>query len=615
MSWHLSHRLTNIHQAVSIALFCSVGSVVLLPVAQAATMGKTTITSAQHEPLSASITVSDVNAKDFVASIASSSVYQQMGLTPTESMSVRFVPTSATTGQLLISTSQPVSLPFADIVLAINDNGQRNMVPKTLLMPLGNNVPIKQPNRNGSGAQKPNLPVVSDTVSKPLTVRRGAPPPLLMAPSVQAPIQTQTLSETNSIKTSIVNTLPVISATAVPPLKMSQTSNTSIAKTNDSQTMKVADVSNNSNKGLNSSSSSNNKTLRDGNSVANDSGAETVKSAVDLNADNAVNSGVPNINTTDKTNNGQNNSTPMADAIRATGNTDKQIDILNIQVTRQIQLKKDLSNNNLEQPIPFANNIEATSTSSKAPQPSATPAQNTPNMAEAVATSDSKSSTMSSYTVQRNDNLWIISQQIAQQNNLDVPTVMKQIKAQNPDAFIEQDSDLLKANAELSLPSYDVVPSQQSLQTAIAAQRQYYLQSSQSAAQKTTQKKPTASETTNDAKTVASKTQSKSKTAAKHSDTPSNVATKTLPKARFSVVAPGRDGSADGTQTKAAAATGNGLSTDILATLKSARQRTAEQAKRVAATNSTLGSYAKKLQLQNQKLAELEARLKKLRNQ
>lgn len=614
MSWHLSHRLTNIHQAVSIALFCSVGSVVLLPVAQAATMGKTTITSAQHEPLSASITVSDISAKDFVASIASSSVYQQMGLTPTDSMSVRFVPTSATTGQLLINTSQPVSMPFADIVLAINDNGQRNMVPKTLLMPLGNNVPIKQPSRNGSGAQKPNLPVVSDTVSKPLTVRRGAPPPLFMAPSVQAPIQTQTLSETNSIKTSIVNTLPVITATAVPPLKMSQTSSTSIAKINDSQTMKVADVSNNSSKGSNSSSSSNNNTLRDGNSVANDSNAGTVKSALDLNTDNPVNSGVPNINTTDKTNNGQNNSAPMADSIKATGNTDKQIDILNIQVTRQIQLKKDLSTN-LEQPIPFANNIEATSASSKAPLPSATPAQNNPNMAAAVATSDSKSTTMSSYTVQRNDNLWIISQQIAQQNNLDVPTVMKQIKAQNPGAFIEQDSDLLKANAELSLPSYDVLPSQQSLQTAIAAQRQYYLQSSQSAAKKTTQKKPTVSQTTNDAKIVASKTQSKSKTAAKHSDTPSNIATKTLPKARFSVVAPGRDGSADGTQTKAAAATGNGLSTDILATLKSARQRTAEQAKRVAATNSTLGSYAKKLQLQNQKLAELEARLKKLRNQ
>ena len=81
------------------------------------------------------------------------------------------------------------------------------------------------------------------------------------------------------------------------------------------------------------------------------------------------------------------------------------------------------------------------------------------------------------------------------------------------------------------------------------------------------------------------------------------------------MLAPGRDGSADGTQTKAAAATGSGLSTDILATLKSARQNTADQAKRVATTRNTLGSYAQKLQLQNQKLAELEARLKKLRNQ
>ncbi|MGM8887943.1 type IV pilus assembly protein FimV, partial [Psychrobacter sp. 1U2] len=197
MSWHLPHRLTNIHHAVSVALLCSVSSIAWLPVAQAATMGKTTITSAQHEPLTASITVTDIDAKDFAASIASPVIYQQMGLTPTASMAVRFVPTSATAGQLLIQTSQPVTMPFADVVLAINDNGQRNVIPKTLLMPLGNNnVPIKQSKRVVSGAPKPNLPVVSNSNAKPLTVRRGAPPPLIMVPDTQTPASMQTLPKT-----------------------------------------------------------------------------------------------------------------------------------------------------------------------------------------------------------------------------------------------------------------------------------------------------------------------------------------------------------------------------------------------------------------------------------
>jgi len=620
MSWHLPHRLTNIHHAVSIALLCSVSSVVLLPVAQAATMGKTIITSAQHEPLTASITVTDINAKDFAASLASPVVYQQMGLTPTASMAVRFVATSATTGQLLINTSQPVSMPFADVVLAINDNGQRNVVPKTLLMPLGNNVPIKQPNRVISGAQKPNLPVVSNSNSKPLTVRRGAPPPLFTSPSMQAPVSTQSLPETNLLQTSNVKTLPVMSAVNLPTLQMSQTSNTSIANAHVSQGMKATVFSNDS---LNSNSSNNSSNSKDANLIANNSNVEKVDKTDHLNTNNLEHA-APNINTTNNNNNGPKNSmlgnnAPTGNAIGATGNMNTQVDILNIQVTRQIQLKQDLSNNKVSQPIPFVNNIEAKSTSSKAPLPTATAtatSNDNSGMTVAAPMSDNTSTAMTSYTVQRNDNLWIISQQIAQQNDLDIPTVMKQIKAQNPDAFIAQDSDLLKADAELSLPSYDIVPSQQSLQTAIAAQRQYYLQTNPSTTKKTNEKKPTTTESANDAKAVASKKiQSEEKAASKRSDKPSQVATKTLPKARFSVVAPGRDGSADGTQTKAAAETGNGLSTDILATLKSARQHTAEQAKRVAATNSTLGSYAKQLQLQNQKLAELEARLKKLRNQ
>jgi pilus assembly protein FimV len=203
--------------------------------------------------------------------------------------------------------------------------------------------------------------------------------------------------------------------------------------------------------------------------------------------------------------------------------------------------------------------------------------------------------------------LWIISQQIAEKNNIDIQTVMAQIQDQNPDAFVEQDASRLRNNVQLDLPSYDVVPSQQSLQTAIVAQRQQYQEP---------EKTETRAEQKQAAKDkAASKAKSEATKASKRADKPAVTKTQTLPQARFSVLAPGRDGSADGTQTKAAAETGDGLSTDILATLKASRQRNATQAKRLNATNSSLGSYTKKLQLQNRKLAELEARLKKLRNQ
>ncbi len=643
MSRHLPHRLNSIHHAVSIALVYSVSAVALLPAAQAATIGKTIVTSAQHEPLVASITVTDISAKDFVASLANSTVYQQMGLTPTASMSVRFVPTSATTGQVLINTSQPVSMPFADVVLAINDNGQRNVIPKTLLMPLGNTASVKSSNRVIAGAQRPNLPVVSDRVSKPLTVRRGAPPPLFATPSVnqsltnpvgtQESIQAQTSLQRSASKSNPSSMLPTVSSRtspALPTLQSSITQSLNVAptQTNTPQIMKPTDTT--ANQVMNDSSEYNsalNKTESTSTAINTE---KTERASVNSN---------PSANSTNNTISNNKNIIAQDSSASASGVMNKQFDILNIQITRQIQAKNRTI---MSPPIPFINSIDNGNASTDAIIATDTATQNSPSAAiapesqapvaqQGVNTNAQLSTTatlpsnalpandsglMTSYTVQRNDNLWIISQQIAEKNNLDVQTVMAEIKAQNPEAFIEKNADLLKANAELNLPSYDVVPSQQSLQTAIAAQRQYYSQSNQSVAQKADKIKPKMPASVSDKQTtVAKSARSESAQISSSSNKPTKTTTQTLPQARFSVVAPGIAGSADGTQAKAAAATGNGLSTDILATLKSSRQLTAAQAKRVKTTNSTLSSYATKLQLQNQKLAELEARLKQLRNQ
>lgn len=553
MSCHLPHRLTRIHRAVSVTLLCSVGCAAFVSHAQGATIGKTVVTSAQHEPLAASITVTDIQAADFSANLASSVIYQQMGLSPTDSMTVRFQPTSATSGQVVISTSQPVSKPFADVVLAINDHGQRTVVPKTLLMPLNANLPLKSVKTQVTDAKKPNLPRVSASAAKPLTVRTGAPPPLVSTPKhaanqSQAPEWAAEQLPASRTKTAIQAPLVTSSMPVAPTLQ------------------------------------------------ADDTRRDTAR--------HSEGSSLPT-----------NNSDPTAVP-------DKQLDILNIQVTRQIQPKGQATPMSaLSSPDTLIDRDDGSALAAV----NATPTPNTAASVTAAAShipaetaileqsashysapaADSHTPSASAqYQVQRNDSLWVIAQHIAQKNNIDIQTVMQEIQSQNPDAFINKNADQLKADAKLRLPNYDIIPSQQKLEAAISAQRQYRRQS----------KAPVIKKSPPAVKTPAT-TRLEADTSSTPIKKPMIKKTQMLPKAQFSVLAPDHGGQADGTQSKSAATTGNGLSTDILATLKASRQATAEQAQRLSKTSDALDSYTKKIQLQNQKLAELQARLQKLRNQ
>ena len=596
MSCHLSRRLTTVHRAVSMALLCSVGYAILVPSVQAATIGKTVVTSAQHEPLVASIVVSNIRAADFSASLANSTIYQQMGLTPTDSMTVRFQPTSATSGQVFITTSQPVSKPFADVVLAINDNGQRNMVPKTLLMPLKNTLPINTGKNIATGAKKPNLPSVSASNAMPLTVRKGAPPPLMSAPTISSP----KLSKPSKPATELLaSTSPAPNIQAPTVTTTSQVNSLTYApsRLDNGRLNSNANINNNTNHStaLGNSQSSVNTLDNSALSVASsNSGTMTPddKGGTDTRAHN-------NVVAADKQ------------------STDKQLDILNIQVTRQIQpsSKADLdlmasspvkatttkAIDKSKSAIDSDSTVIATAQGSNIPANTASsvPSKTTTN--PSAASNKVTSNATTQYQVQRNDSLWMIAEQIARENNLDTPTVMKQIQSQNPDAFINKDADQLKADAKLSLPSYDVIPSQQHLEAAINAQRQYSRRANTPVVKKSAQ--------------TVSKKSSETAQVASVPKKPTTTKTQKLPQAQFSVLAPGHDGNADGTQAKSAADKGNGLSTDILATLKASRQETASQAQRLSKTSSALDNYTKKLQLQNQKLAELQARLKKLRNQ
>lgn len=590
MSCHLSHRLTTVHRSVSMALLYSVGYAAFMSHAQAATIGKTVITSAQHEPLAASIMVTDIKTADFSASLANSTIYQQMGLTPTDSMTVRFQPSSATSGHVLITTTKPVSKPFADVVLSINDGTQRNVIPKTLLMPLNNSLPITPTQNIVTGAKKPNLPQVSTTNAQPLTVRKGMPPPLFSTPRSSS----SDLAASKAVATKL-------SASSI-QLPSSQAANVQSPQIQAPKTSASLSAAN---------------TVIPSNT--------TPSAASRLNNDDiAVRANTTHVSPTSILDN-----TKVATPIN-----DQLFDILNIKITRQIQLNHNKVNdvnkndntimvtapmavtpdNSLStakvtsyntvaantllnkvpsSEIPYSN---AQSNQTTAPQVIATNALSTVANASTVenATTSKTSSNNVNYTVQRNDNLWLIAQQIAEKNNLDVQTVMSEIQAQNPNAFINKNADQLKANAQLSLPNYDVMPTQKKLQEAIRVQRQYNRQRNTTIA-----KKPDTPKTA--LETVA--------------ETSVTTRTQTLPTAQFSVLAPGHDGSADGTKNKTAMATGNGLSSDVLDILKSSRQSTVAEAQRLSKTNSTLGGYTKKLQLQNQKLAELQARLEKLRNQ
>lgn len=163
MSWHKPYRTTLIRQAVLVSL---IGTTSLH--AHAISLGQANITSAQHEPLSATIDVSDIDAKNFNASLATADIYQQMGLTPDSKINVQFTPTSATSGKITLTSSTPIVAPFADVVLNLNNNGEQLIEPQTLLMPLPSgatfSLPENQPQMSASDTWE-NLPVVNPTMN------------------------------------------------------------------------------------------------------------------------------------------------------------------------------------------------------------------------------------------------------------------------------------------------------------------------------------------------------------------------------------------------------------------------------------------------------------------
>lgn len=75
------------------------------------------------------------------------------------------------------------------------------------------------------------------------------------------------------------------------------------------------------------------------------------------------------------------------------------------------------------------------------------------------------------------------------------------------------------------------------------------------------------------------------------------------------MLSPSQNGQAVGNKSGA-----NNKSDTLITALQNTRVQAAQKARRLNTLNQELSSAAQKLQLQNQKLAELEARLKALKN-
>jgi len=205
------------------------------------------------------------------------------------------------------------------------------------------------------------------------------------------------------------------------------------------------------------------------------------------------------------------------------------------------------------------------------------------------------------YTLQRNDNLWTIASNIAAANRKDVDQVMADIMAANPTAFPDNDPTKLVANTQLQIPKYKVVPSQIGIKSANKARQQYrqnkkrVVNKKSVIAPKSTAKQPATLKT-------IKKTLKAQKTPRPYA------ATK---KSEMTIIAPNHtNGSVQGQSTNNKVS--KGMSSQVAAQVQQKRQATAQQATKVNKLNQDLVGAENRLKIQNTKLAQLEKRLKEL---
>lgn len=205
------------------------------------------------------------------------------------------------------------------------------------------------------------------------------------------------------------------------------------------------------------------------------------------------------------------------------------------------------------------------------------------------------------YTLQRNDNLWTIASNIAAANRKDIDQVMADIMSANPTAFPDNDPAKLVANTQLQIPKYKVVPSQIGIKSANKARQQYRQNKRRVASKKSVIAPKSATKQPATLKTT--------KTTRKAQKTPRPYAA--TKKSEMTIIAPNHtNGSVQGQSTNNKL--GKAMPSQVAAQVQQKRQATAQQATKVNKLNQHLVGAENRLKIQNTKLAQLEKRLKEL---
>ncbi len=501
-------------QAVFIALMSASSS------SYAVSFGETAIQSAQNEPLLATIEVKDIsNAKDFKVSLANSAIYNQMGLTPNAGIKATFQQTGANTGKIILKSSQPISSPFADVVLNINNNNKKQFMPKTLLMP------ISEKNR----VSVPTQPVMASSAPQNLPQTTAMPKPEIVA---------EKKGKANPLGDDV---LPIQDSN-----KPQGIPNGEFAKATQQAF------------------------------ISDQKKAEQLKKQQAKASKPVVANNAPAVNAPKKPE-------PPIGALR--------------------------TDNILLDDLQASANSEGKSKAHKKKKSLHKKSSHKKTSVKHKKRHAKRAKGGVKYVVQRNDNLWTIANEIAKRSKVNVHTVMRTIQKQNPNAFAHGNAKMLIANKTLVLPTYGKVPSQKSLEKAISARRANGVKKKKHKKQQTLVKAKRKSTAKKHKKKVVKKAKKKARVVAKskhHIKKRPKVLHKPK-KAHVSLVASNSSKSAS----KKSAGSVN--KNPLVSKLKHSRLNTAHKVTKVKKLNTRVSSYTKKLQLQNKKLAQLEARLKKLK--
>lgn len=185
-------------------LYSIVSLLLIAQPAYAVTIGNTSIYSSQNQPLSASIEVSDIVSNNLLVSTAEPSIYQEMGLENKVPVSVRFERTKASEGKIYLSSPQPVTEPFTDVVIVLNDDGVLQPVPKTLLIPLNNNAQAVNANVIANANVQQHTVQQSTTQQPRLITSLPKLTSLNLAPSLASEMESPSVAQ-NGNQTQIAN--------------------------------------------------------------------------------------------------------------------------------------------------------------------------------------------------------------------------------------------------------------------------------------------------------------------------------------------------------------------------------------------------------------------------